>query len=79
MAVPANQRRQIALELVDNVTALKVAIDAVDTVVSAWTLDDADNTLPTDLVIKAQLAAYDAIAKPSMSLADALAAIRAAA
>lgn len=77
MAVSALMRRQVGLELLDNITALKAAVDAVDTVVSGWTLDDADNALPNDAAVKAQLAAYDAIAKPASSIADALAAVRA--
>ena len=77
MAVTASMRRMVGLELVENVTALKAAVDAINTVVSGWTLDDEDSALPTAADVKAELAAYDAVAKPSNSINDALAEIRA--
>jgi hypothetical protein len=75
MATPI-QVRQVGLELKDNITAFKTGVDAINTVVSAWTLDGADGALPAEAVVKAQLAAYDALSKPNNSLNDALAAIR---
>lgn len=72
----AIERRQVGLELKANITAFKTGVDAIDTVVSGWTLDGADGALPADTAIKVQLAAYDALAKPTNSLNDALAAIR---
>ena len=76
MAATAAQRRMVGLELQENVTALKATVDAIDTVTSAWTLDDVDGSLPTALAIQTQLAAYDTVSKPSNSLNDALSAIR---
>lgn len=72
----AIQVRQVGLELKDNVTAFKTSVDAINTVVSAWTLDGADGALPAEAAVKTQLAAYDALAKPNNSINDALAAIR---
>lgn len=71
----SNQIRVVAIELDENLTALKTAVDAIDTVVSAWVLNDIDGSLPTDVAVKAQLAAYNAIAKASMSISDAIAAV----
>ena len=77
MATP-NERRIVGLELSDNVTAFKTAIDAVNTVVAAWDLKGIDGDLPAAAAVKEQLAAYDALAKPTMGINDALIAIRAA-
>jgi hypothetical protein len=77
MAASAADKRSVAVQLVADVTTFKASIDAINTVTSAWTLDDADNTLPTGSVIKAQLAAFDALTKPVVSLTASLAAIRA--
>lgn len=77
MATP-NETRIVALELTDNVTAYKAAIDAIDTVVGAWELKSTDESLPDDTAVKTQLAAYDALSKPTMGINDALIAIRAA-
>ena len=78
MATP-NELRIVGLELLDNITALKTAVDAVNTVVAAWELKSADGSLPTAADVKAQLAAYDAITKPTNSLNDALTSVRAVA
>lgn len=64
------------------VDALKVAVDAVNTQAAAFVVDGLDAALPTDVAVKAALADYDAlvtqITKPTNSLNDSLAIIRAA-
>jgi hypothetical protein len=74
----ANDRRIIGLELAENVSVYKTALDAISTVVAAWELKDVDGSLPTAIAVKEQLAAYDALSKPTMGINDALIAIRAA-
>jgi hypothetical protein len=69
--------RIVGLEIEENITALKTAVDAVNTVVAGWNLRGVDGALPASADIKAQLAAYDAISKPVLGLTDDLAAIRA--
>lgn len=73
----AIQKRIVGLELEQNVAALKVAVDAVNTTVTAFNLRGLDGDLPTDAAVKDALAAYDAISKPVVSMTDDLAAIRA--
>ena len=77
MATAIN-KRIVGLELEQNITALKTAVDAVNTAVGAWDLRGVDGALPTDAAVKEQLAAYDAISKPVLGISDDLAAIRAA-
>jgi hypothetical protein len=77
MAVTATQRRLVGLELQANVTEFKTALDAINTVTAAWTLDEADENLPTAAAVQAQLAAFDALSKPTNNINDALAEIRA--
>ncbi|MGD9125752.1 MAG: hypothetical protein PVH19_00100 [Planctomycetia bacterium] len=72
-----NNVRHIGLELEEQVAALKTAIDAIDTAMSAWELRGLDTALPTEVEVATQLAAYDAISKPSLSLNDDLSAVRA--
>lgn len=72
----ANQIRVVAIELQEAVSAFKGAVDAVDTVVSAWVTNNVDGQLPTAVAVKAQLAAFDVIQKPGMTISDAMAAIR---
>lgn len=67
------EKRQVGLEIEGNVAALKAAVDAIDTAITAWELRGLDTALPTDEAIKTQLDAYNAVLKPSMSLNDALA------
>lgn len=76
MATP-NEIRIVGLELSDDITALKTAVDAINTVVSAWNLKSIDGDLPAGSAVKAQLTAYNAISKPTMSLSDAITAIQA--
>jgi len=76
MAVTAGMRRLVGLELLDNITTLKTAVDAIDTVVSGWTLDDEDSALPTAAAVQTQLLAYEAVEKPINSINDALAELR---
>lgn len=77
MAATANQRRVTAIELQEAVSDLKGQVDAIDTVVSAWTTNGTDAALPTGLAVKGQLTAFDAVNKPGLSLSDAISAIRA--
>lgn len=72
-----NQVRVVAIELQEAVGELKTAIDAVDTVVAAWTTDNVDGQLPTAAAVKAQLSSFEAIQKPGLSMSDAISAIRA--
>lgn len=76
MATAIN-KRIIGLELEQNITALKAAVDAVSTAVLAWDVRGIDGDLPADAEVKTQLAAYDAISKPVLGITDDLAAIRA--
>ena len=76
MAATANQRRVVAIELQEAVAEMKSAVDAVDTVVSAWTTNALDAALPTGLAVKGQLTAFDAISKPGLTMGDAIVAIR---
>jgi len=82
--------RVVAAELKTNtaalkasVDALKASVDAVDTQTSAFVVDSVDGDLPAELDVQAALADYDAlsvtITKPTNSLNDSLAVIRAAA
>lgn len=77
MATPA-EIRVVGLDLQGKVDAYKTALDAVQTVTTAWTLDDVDGSLPTDLQVKAQLAAYEDLSKPAINMTNALTAIRTA-
>lgn len=81
--------RLVGLELKSNVTAikalvdpLKTAVDAINTVTSAWTLDGADGALPAEADVKTQFLAYEAlstaISKPSNSISDSINVIKAA-
>lgn len=74
----AAQVRTVATDMIAKVAAFKVSLDAIDTVVSAWTVDGLDAALPADEVVKAQLLAYDNLAKPAISMNEALAAVRSA-
>jgi hypothetical protein len=76
MATAIN-KRIIGLELEQNITTLKTAVDAISTEVLGWDLRGLDGALPADADVKAQLAAYDAVSKPVMGITDDLAAIRA--
>lgn len=77
MALTAIGKRVVLLEMEENVTAMKAAVDAVDTTLGAMTLRGIDGDLPTDAATKQALAAYDAISKPVMGITDALADVRA--
>lgn len=77
MALTATGKRIVLLEVEENITALKAAVDAVDTTIGAMDLRGLDGVLPTDAVTKQALAAYDAISKPVMGINDALADVRA--
>lgn len=70
-------KRVVALEMQENLTTLKTAVDTLDTTVGGWELRGADGALPSDAEVKAALAAYDAISKPAMTITDALADVRA--
>lgn len=81
--------RVVAAELKNNtaaiktvVDALKVDVDALNTVTSAFVVDGLDAALPTPLAVQAALADYDAlvttVSKPANSISDSLAIIRAA-
>lgn len=81
--------RLVGLELTSNVAAikalvdpLKTAVDAINTVTSAWTLDGTDGALPAEADVKTQLLAYEAlstgISKPSNSIGDSISVIKAA-
>lgn len=81
--------RLVGLELQANVTALKTAVDALSTAVDAiatetstWVLNGADNLLPADADVKAQLLAYEALAvsvsKAGNSIGDSINVIKAA-
>lgn len=76
MATAIN-KRIVGLELEQNVTTLKTAVDAVNTVVTGWDLRGVDGALPAEDLVKQTLALYDAISKPVLSITDDLAAIRA--
>ena len=76
MATKLNDRI-VGLEIEQGITALKTAVDAVQTVVAAWDLRGLDSALPASADIKTAMAAYDAISKPVLGLTDDLAAIRA--
>jgi hypothetical protein len=69
--------RIVGLELEENVAALKATVDAIDTAMTGWDLRGIDGDLPAEADVKTQLAAYDAIVKPSLSMNDALADVRA--
>jgi len=73
----ANNIRHIGLELEEQVGALKASVDAIDTAMSAWELRSDDVSLPTEVEVATQLAAFDAIQKPALSLNDDLSAVRA--
>lgn len=84
------QLRQVAIEIQGNIAtiktavdALKVAVDAIDTVASGWTLDGLDAALPTAVEVASQVTAYNALSvllsKPANNLDDAIAAVQAAA
>lgn len=74
-----DQTRMVGIDLQTKVAAFKASLDAISTVAAAWVLDDVDGSLPTDLAVKEQLAAYDALSKPAINMNDALTAVRAAA
>ena len=80
--------RIVAAELKTNTAAIKTAVDALKTDVDAlyastntFVVDGLDTALPADADVKAALADYDAlstvISKPSNSINDSLAVIRA--
>lgn len=82
------QIRQVAIEVAGNIAtvktavdALKVQVDAIHTVTSAWTLDGLDADLPANADVKAQTEAYESlivgITKPSNSISDAIDAVKA--
>jgi hypothetical protein len=73
-----SQIRTVGLDLQGKVEAFKTALDAIQTVTTAWVLNDVDGSLPTDVAVKDQLAAYDALSKPAINMTDALSAIRTA-
>lgn len=73
----ANQIRQVAIELSENVAALKASVDAVSTAVLAMTINELDAALPTAADVKTQLAAFNSINKQSMNISDAIAAVNA--
>jgi hypothetical protein len=77
MALTAIGKRQVGLEMEENITTLKTAVDALDTTIGAWDLRGLDGALPTDAAVKAALASYDAITKPVLGITDALADVRA--
>jgi hypothetical protein len=77
MALSAIGKRVVLLEMEENITALKAAVDAVDTTVGGFELRGIDGALPTDAATKQALAAYDLISKPVMGITDALADVRA--
>lgn len=77
MALSAAGKRIVLLEIEENISTMKTAVDAVDTTVGAMELRGADGALPTDAATKLALAAYDAISKPVMGITDALADVRA--
>lgn len=83
----ANQIRQVAIEIIENITAIKTAVDAVktavdaiNTVASAWIVNVEDASLPTQEAVKTQLEAYEAlsvaITKPGNVLTDSITAVK---
>ena len=85
----ANQIRQVAIEVQENtadvkaaVDALKVEVDAIEAVSSTWIVNTDDTSLPTELAVKAQTEAYEAlsvsIGKPGNTLSDSISAVKAA-
>ena len=81
--------RLVGLELQANVTAMKLAVDALSTAIDAietetstWVLNGADNLLPAEADVKAQLIAYEAlsvsVSKPGNSIGDSINVIKAA-
>lgn len=81
--------RIVAAELKTNTAALKATVDALKTSVDAvhaqtdaFVVDSVDGDLPAELAVQAALTDYDAlsvtISKPTNSLNDSLAVIRAA-
>lgn len=73
----ATQKRIVALDVEQNIAALKTAVDAVDTTVKAMDLRGIDGDLPTDVEVKTLLNAYNAISKPVVGMTDDLAAVNA--
>ena len=77
MALSVIGKRVVCLEMEENLTTLKTAVDALNTTVQAFELRGIDGDLPTDVAVKQALTAYDAISKPVMGITDALADVRA--
>lgn len=84
-----NEIRQVAIEIQKNtsdiktaVDALKANVDAIHAVVSLWTVNSDDASLPAELDVKAQVEAYEAlstsISKPGNVLTDSIGAVKAA-
>lgn len=67
--------------LKDRVDALKVEIDAIQAVTDLWVVNSDDLSLPVDTEVQAQEALYNAlnvsVSKAATSLTDALEAVRA--
>lgn len=81
--------RIVAAELQTNVSAIKTAVDAlkaevdaIEAVTSTWVVNSDDLSLPAELDVQAQLTAYEGlstvVSKPSNSLNDSIATIKAA-
>lgn len=73
----ATQRRIVALDIEQNIAALKTSVDAVNTAVTAMELRDVDGSLPTDAEVKTLLNNYNAVSKPVIGMTDDLAAVNA--
>lgn len=82
----ADETRVVAIELKNNIAALKAAVDAlstavdaVNTVTAAWTTNSDDGSLPTSADVAAQVTAYNAISvsltKPANSISDAVSSV----
>jgi hypothetical protein len=77
MALTATGKRIVCLEMEENVTTLKAAVDGLNTTLQAFELRDVDGSLPTDVATKQALTAYDAISKPVLGITNELADVRA--
>lgn len=84
----ANQIRQTAIEVAENIATIKTAadalktdVDAIQAVTSTWTLNELDAALPTEADVKAQVEAYEAlntvVSKPANNISDAIEAVKA--
>jgi len=78
MAASAVQIREVGLVLQEGIATLKTNVDAVNTALAAMNFKGADNALPTDVTLKAQLTAYNALTVPGINISDALSAVRSA-